>query len=128
MLKLQTDITGYLQERNWDKLALADLSKALSIEAAELLEIFQWGSLDVEFFKENKDQFDSLQSEVSDVFLYCLEIASIAGFDLEEAASTKLQKVNEKYPAEVFKNHLPGSKEYWKVKEEYRKKQQTSNL
>ena len=56
MLKLQKDIKKYLKERGWDKLAPADISKGISIEASELLEHFQWGSPTVEEIKKDKEK------------------------------------------------------------------------
>lgn len=123
MLKLQKDIKKYLKERNWDKLAPADIAKSISIESNELLEHFQWGSPTPEEIRKNKEKFKEIQSEASDVFIYCLEMADRLGFDLEKAALEKLKKVKIKYPAKVFKENkaLPGTDLYWKIKAEYRK-------
>lgn len=123
MLKLQKDVKKYLKERNWDKLAPADISKGISIEASELLEHFQWGSPTVEEIKKDKEKFKEVQSEVSDVFIYCLEMADRLGFDLEKAVYEKLEKVRKKYPAKLFRENeaVPGTDLYWKVKSEYRK-------
>lgn len=123
MLKIQKDVKKYLKERNWDKLAPADISKGISIEANELLEHFQWGNPTVEEIKKDKEKFKEIQSEVSDVFIYCLEMADRLGFDLEKVAYEKLEKVKIKYPAKLFKENkaLPGTDLYWKIKSEYRK-------
>ena len=127
MLKLQKDVKKYLKDRNWDKLAPADISKGISIEASELLEHFQWGSPTVEEIKKDKEKFKEVQSEVSDVFIYCLEMADRLGFDLEKTAHEKLEKVRVKYPAKLFKESkaLPGTDLYWKIKSEYRNKNKT---
>jgi len=126
MLKLQTKIKKYLKARKWDKLAPADLAKSLSIEASELLEHFQWGNPTPEEIKKDKEKYLDIQSEVADVFIYCLDMADRLGFDLEKATEAKLKKVEEKYPAKLFKESeaIPGTELYWKIKKEYRKKNQ----
>jgi len=63
---------------------LRNLAISLSLEAAEVLEHFQWGNSD-------PDQ-DDLAGELADVALYLLQIASIAGIDLETAILQKLEK------------------------------------
>jgi len=60
-----------------------NLAISLSLEASEVLEHFQWGA-------DLKDQ-DALASELADVALYLLQLASISGIDLEQAILTKLR-------------------------------------
>ena len=60
-----------------------NLSISLALEAAEILEHFQWR-------EEVKDK-EELASELADVALYLLELASVAGIDLEEAILKKLE-------------------------------------
>jgi len=62
-----------------------NLAISLSLEAAEILEHFQWG-------EAVKDR-DELASELADVTLYLLQLASVTGIDLEQAVLDKL-KVN----------------------------------
>lgn len=125
MLKIQKDIKKYLKERKWDKLAPADLAKSIMIEAAELLEHFQWSNPTVDEIKKNKEKFEEIQSEVADVFIYCLDMADRLGFDMEKVAYKKLEKVKAKYPAKLFRDNeaVPGTELYWKVKNAHRKNQ-----
>jgi len=62
---------------------LRNLAISLNLEAGEVLEHFQW--------KEASNNLDSLASELADVALYLLQIASIAGIDLEMAILNKLE-------------------------------------
>jgi len=62
---------------------LRNLAISLNLEAAEVLEHFQWG--------EDSDNYDSLAGELADVALYLLQIASIAEIDLEQAILKKLE-------------------------------------
>ena len=63
---------------------LRNLAISLSLEASEVLEHFQWG--------ENRTDMHELASELADVSLYLLQIASIAGIDLEKAILDKLER------------------------------------
>jgi NTP pyrophosphatase (non-canonical NTP hydrolase) len=60
-----------------------NLAVSLNIEAAELLELFQW--------REKSPDPDKLASECADVALYLLQLASISGIDLEQAILKKLE-------------------------------------
>jgi 8-oxo-dGTP diphosphatase len=61
-----------------------NLSISLVLEASEVLELFQW--------KETPPTLQDLQSELADVALYLLQLASIAGIDLEQAVMKKLDE------------------------------------
>jgi len=61
-----------------------NLAISLNLEAAEVLELFQWG-------EEPIDQ-QALEDELADVALYLLQLASISGIDLEQAILKKLEK------------------------------------
>lgn len=63
---------------------MRNLAISLNLEAAEVLEHFQWD--------ENFKDPESLSDELADVMLYLLQLASIAGIDLEKAVLVKLDK------------------------------------
>jgi NTP pyrophosphatase (non-canonical NTP hydrolase) len=63
---------------------LRNLAVSLNLEASEVLEHFQWN--------ETLDDPESLSSELADVALYLLQIASLSGIDLEQAILNKLEK------------------------------------
>jgi len=63
---------------------LRNLTVSLTLEAAEVLEQFQWS--------DNYADADELASELADIALYLLQIASIAGIDLEDAIIRKLER------------------------------------
>lgn len=124
MLKIQKIISKYTKARSWDKLPPADLAKSISIEAAELLEHFQWSNPTPQDIKKNKEKFEAIRDEVADVLIYCHEFANRLGFDLDTAIKAKLKKVEKKYPAKLFKNSKDphGTGIYEKIKKEYRMK------
>lgn len=125
MKKLEKDIKAYLRARNWHKLRPSDIAKSISIEAAELLELFQWQSLDIEETKKDKEKFDKLKSELADVFLYAIEMAVLLDLDSEKIIRAKLAHVEKKYPAALMRKirgEKGTQKEYLKIKSEYRAK------
>jgi NTP pyrophosphatase (non-canonical NTP hydrolase) len=63
---------------------LRNLAISLNLEASEVLEHFQWD--------ENLKDAQSFSDEIADVMLYLLQLASLAGIDLEQAVLAKLEK------------------------------------
>lgn len=99
-------INQFRDERNWRKFHNEkDLSLSISIEAAELLEIFQWKESD-EVVKNNKSR---ISEELADVFIYSIMLADNMGFDINEIIEDKLKINREKYPIEKAYN---SSKKY----------------
>jgi NTP pyrophosphatase (non-canonical NTP hydrolase) len=88
------------KERGWEKYKTPkNLSMALSVEAAELLEIFQWMSEEQSIaLKDNEQLLQAAKEEIADIFCYVLQISSALNIDLEEAFWEKLKKVEKKYP------------------------------
>lgn len=127
MKKYEREIKKHLKERGWDGLRPSDLAKSISIEAGELLEIFQWTNQSLEEVKKDKAKVETIKKELADVLNYCFDMSVLMGFDTEKILKEKLKKVKEKYPAHLFKNrpkHVDaGSEEiYWKIKKEHRMK------
>lgn len=75
---------GWYAENTPRPQTLRNLAISLTLEASEVLEHFQWG--------ENDFDSDSLSQELADVALYLLQIASIAGINLEQAILHKLER------------------------------------
>jgi NTP pyrophosphatase (non-canonical NTP hydrolase) len=75
---------GWYEENSQRPQTLRNLAISLNLEASEVLEHFQWDD-------ELKDP-DALSGELADVALYLLQIASIAGIDLEQAVLQKLER------------------------------------
>lgn len=105
------EVIKFRDDRNWKQFHNPkDLAISISLEAAELLEVFQWSADDVNC--EGKK--DKIREELADVVNYCVLMADACGLDLDEIVLEKVKKNNEKYPVEkAF-----GSKEkYTKLKE-----------
>lgn len=99
--KLLIDELGKFRDaRNWDQFHNSkDLALAISIEAAELNELFLWKSI------EESEQVDKkrLKEELADILAFSLLLAGKHGFDVKEIVLEKIRKNNEKYPVEKSK-------------------------
>ena len=82
----------FVEERDWGQFHTPEnLAKSVSIEAAELLENYQWGS---------PANLENVQDELADVLTYCLLLADTLGMDPNEIVLEKLAKTQQKYPVE----------------------------
>ena len=89
---VKREVVQFTEDRNWDQFHTPEnLAKSISIEAAELLECFQWNS---EYDKE------AVTEELADVMNYCILMADKIGVNIEEAIINKMRKNAEKYPIE----------------------------
>jgi len=127
MKKYEKHIREYLEERGWDTLRPADIAKSISIEAAELLELFQWDNLSLDSIKKDKNKVEAIKKELADVLTYCFDMSVLLELDTEKILLDKLEKVKKKYPAHLFKNrdkNVDAGSEaiYWKIKKEHRMK------
>ena len=100
MLDTLTRIRKFRDDRDWKQFHdPKNLAVSISIEAAELLEIFQWmtGEQARQYAAQNKER---VSEEIADVAIYLFELADIVGIDLATAIDMKLEKNAEKYPVE----------------------------
>ena len=83
--KINDQILKFSEERNWSKFHTPkNLSMALSVEAAELLEIFQWQKQS-DFKTLNNEMIENIEDEVSDIFYYLMRICQRLDIDIEKA-------------------------------------------
>lgn len=91
------EVLKFRDDRDWKQFHNPkDLAISISLEAAELLEVFQWSATDV--VCENK--LDKIKEELADVVNYCILMADTCGLDLDEIVTEKVKRNNEKYPVE----------------------------
>ena len=93
---LRSRVAEFVKAREWEKFHRAsNLAKAISIEAAELLELFQWRAeaeaLDLPLRARAAE-------ELADVVIYCLSAANSLDLDLSETVLRKLERDEAKYP------------------------------
>ena len=87
-------IRAFTADRNWEQFHTpANLAKSIAIEAAELLECFQWS--DTEY------DMDHVREELADVLVYCRNMLDELGLDEDEIINSKMDKNEAKYPVEL---------------------------
>ena len=99
---LQIKLREFSNERNWEKYhSPKNLSMALSVEASELLEIFQWLTLEESQDKNNISfRKKDVQDELADILTYLLMLADVLEINLETAIQQKISENAKKYPAD----------------------------
>jgi NTP pyrophosphatase (non-canonical NTP hydrolase) len=99
MKALQKEIEKFVDERDWAQFhSPKNLAMALSVEVAEIVEIFQWLTA-FESRHLTEDKRGELIDEIGDVLIYLTGLASKFGIDPVEAAHIKLGRNRLKYPA-----------------------------
>jgi dCTP diphosphatase len=100
MEKLRNEIDSFTATRNWQKFhSPKNLAMALTVETAELLEIFQWMTPEESSHPTSKT-LSHIEEEIGDVMIYLTTIATSFGLDPMDAAHKKLRLNEIKYPAE----------------------------
>jgi dCTP diphosphatase len=97
---LRDKLRQFAAERDWDQFhSPKNLAVALSVEAAELLEHFQWLS-DAESAVLAPEKCMKIREELADVLLYLIRLADKLNIDLATAAEDKLDVNAQKYPVQ----------------------------
>lgn len=90
-------ILQFSKDRNWEQFHNPkDLALSISLEAAELLECFQWSGSDV----QANAKLPQMKEELADVLVYCILMADAIGVDAETIIKEKMAQNGEKYPVE----------------------------
>lgn len=104
---LKARVAEFVRERDWERYHRpANLAKAITVEAAELLELFQWRSDEQPVEAELRAR---VEEELADVAIYCLSAANAMGIDLSDAIVRKLERNAERYPAEEWRGRARGT-------------------
>lgn len=103
---LQAAIRDFARERDWDQFhSPKNLSAALAVEAAELLEHFQWLTEEQSAALPN-ERLEKIAHELADVLIYTLQLAAKLDIDPLQAAWDKLRMNGEKYPVDLAKGKM----------------------
>jgi NTP pyrophosphatase (non-canonical NTP hydrolase) len=93
-------ILKFRDDRDWKQFHNPkDLAISISLEAAELLEVFQWSGVDV----SNEGKQEKIKEELADVINYCVLMADACGLNLDEIVQEKIKRNEEKYPVDKAK-------------------------
>jgi len=103
--ELQERIIDFRNERDWAQYHNPkDLAISLSLEAAELLEIFQWkNGAEVEALKDDTESLERTKEELGDILIYALTLVHEFNFDPSEVILGKIAINAKKYPVERAK-------------------------
>ena len=103
--KLQEKVIQFRDERDWAQYHNPkDLAISLSLEAAELLEIFQWkDTTQVEELRSDSKVISKVKEELGDIFIYALTLAHEFELDPAEVVLDKISINERKYPIDKVK-------------------------
>jgi len=110
--KLQKELLEFARLRDWEQFhAPKNLVMALSVEASELLEHFQWLS-EAQSTQLAAEKKHAVSLEMADIFIYLLRLATELEVDILAAVDEKIKINNEKYPADKVRGSSKKYNEY----------------
>jgi NTP pyrophosphatase (non-canonical NTP hydrolase) len=118
LVELRQKIDAFVNERDWAQFhSPKNLAMAMIVEAAELVEHFQWDTI-AESYELSPKKHQEVAHELADTFVYLLRLAEVTGIDLIQAANDKIALNAIKYPVDKAK----GSNAKYTVYEEMSEK------
>ena len=109
---LKARIDAFVQERDWAQFHTPkNLAMAMIVEAAELVEQFQWDTPQ-ESQQLTSEKREAVSHELADTFVYLLRIAEVLKIDLIEAANAKIELNAKKYPVDKVRGSNAKYTEY----------------
>jgi dCTP diphosphatase len=110
--KIQHDLESFARERDWNQYhSPKNLAMALSVEASELVEPFQWLT-EEQSATPDEAKRQAIASEIADVQIYLLRLADKLGINIEAAVAAKIQDNHRKYPADRVRGSAAKYTEY----------------
>ncbi|MEM9410065.1 MAG: nucleotide pyrophosphohydrolase [Planctomycetota bacterium] len=104
--ELKSEVAKFVEERNWEKFHTPkNISMALAVEAAELMEHFQWLQ-PKESIELAPDKKVAVGEEVADVFCYLMAMCNVLEIDVSSTFERKMKLNREKYPVEEFRGRF----------------------
>ena len=103
--KIADELRRFASDRDWDQFHTPkNLATSISVESAELLELFQWTRGQESWTEINEEKLkEKIENEIADIFLYLVRFADLAKIDLEKSALKKIALNAKKYPVEKSK-------------------------
>lgn len=110
--ELRDRLREFVRERDWEQFhSPKNLAMAMIVEAAELVEHFQWLTED-ESNDISPEKREEVAHEIADTFIYLLRMADVLNIDLIEAAQAKMTLNAQKYPADKVRGSNAKYTEY----------------
>jgi NTP pyrophosphatase (non-canonical NTP hydrolase) len=105
--KIQERLRDFAAARDWERFhAPKNLAIALAVEAAELLEHFQWLTAEESLaLRDDPDALQAVSEEIADVAIYLIRLADRLGVDLETSISAKILLNEKKYPIDLARGN-----------------------
>jgi len=106
--QLKERVEAFVVERDWTRFHTPkNLSMAITVEAAELMELFRWQTeTECTEFMRNVERRERAQDELADVIILCLAFANRNGIDVALSVEKKIRKNILKYPVAQFKGRV----------------------
>lgn len=99
MEKLQKEYAEFKEKRDWEKFHQPkNIAMSISIEASELMELFQWkDNVSIEKIRSDDKLMNNIREELADVILYSLSMAQRLDIDIKKAVEEKLDENRERF-------------------------------
>ena len=109
---LRSELAAFMEDRDWRQFHTpSNLSQAIAIEAAELMEVFLWLSDEEEAaLLEEEAQRSGVVNELADVLIYSLTLADALGVDVSTAVREKMAANEARFPAATWRGRARGSR------------------
>lgn len=116
--KIKDKIKKFIKDRDWQKYhSPKNISMSIAIEAAELMEHFQWLSIEQSrrLLKDKKRRAE-IEDELADIAVYVLDFCNMFNIDIRKIILRKLEKSSRKYPVHLVKGKAHKYTYYKKLK------------
>jgi NTP pyrophosphatase (non-canonical NTP hydrolase) len=110
LAELRQRVAAFVHARDWEQFHVPrDLSIAVAVEAAELMEQFQWLTPDqAEVALQREPQRMAIAEELADVLIYALSLANALGVDVSTIVEAKLALNERRFPVELWRGRARG--------------------
>jgi NTP pyrophosphatase (non-canonical NTP hydrolase) len=101
--RIKKAIARFIEERDWEQFhSPKNLSMSITIEAAELMELFQWMTVEEACSKSDEPELrQRIEEEIADIVIYAISLCNTLGVDLSSAIERKLAHNAKRYPKET---------------------------
>lgn len=111
MKELTQKLREFAAERDWEQFhSPKNLSMALSVEVAEIVELFQWLT-EKESYQLSSNKLEKIKEEIGDVIIYLVMLSDKLGIDPIQAAKDKIEKNRKNYPSNIARGTAKKYKE-----------------